>query len=616
MSLLSAGRTDTLSAVRGSHRSHTIGLAIAAAFAALVFAAPASAAPITGSSITSPANDTELFYDGDSGAGSVTVRGTVTGASSTSTGDLLCYSLNDSSFVKLATGINVSTGAFALSVSLSPVAERVCRLALVPAGTTPTHAAAAAFAGPAISISAQFSYSTNGSQWGYDILTGRLQWSYELDSLGQCPLFASWSTDPLSLGSYELFSGDACLPQSSGIAPELQTRSALQVDGLNAYAPGAIGALAKQGGGLTGEAGFEPLAYSASFDPAYDTVTINETDIPMICDPPGGFPPTASSCPSLHDSGIEVQQTTTVLPGGQVARISQRFTSVDGHPHTIDSLFSQSVGSSSSGALPGFAFPGQNSFASHATPDVFTLFPPGPGSIVVVPDSTAGASTSNPIGAITYSRPPVQADFISAKGAHQATFVMHYTDSVAAGGTVEYDWSFTQAADNAGLAPLEQLETDRFVIPAIDITRPGNGAVVRQPAIALQGAASDLVGITSFTVNGRSVSLSTNGLFNLPMTLQTGKNTIVVTATNDAGNVKTASIVVTYTPIPCIVPRLGGKKLAAAKKALVTAGCTVGRITKLRSKKIKKGRVVATRPKAGTRHGHGYRVGLVISRGR
>ena len=140
----------------------------------------------------------------------------------------------------------------------------------------------AAFAGPAISISAQFSYSTDGSQWGYDILSGRLEWSFELDSLGQCPVFASWATDPLSLGSFELFAGDACLLQSSGIAPELQTRAGLQADGLNAYAPGAIGALAQNGGGLAAEAGFEPLSYSASYDPAHDTVTISETDIPVV----------------------------------------------------------------------------------------------------------------------------------------------------------------------------------------------------------------------------------------------------------------------------------------------------------------------------------------------
>jgi Glucodextranase, domain B/PASTA domain len=600
--------------VRGSHHWRALVLIVAACVGALLFAASAGAAPITGSSITTPANDSELFYDGDSGAGSITVRGTATGPGTS--GDLLCYSLDDSSSIKLASSVPISSEAFQLSVSLAPVAERVCRLALVPAGTVPTGAAAALFAGPAISVSAQFSYSANGSEWGYDILSGRLEWSFELDSLGQCPLFASWSTDPLSLGSFELFSGDACLPQSSGVAPELQTRSALQIDGLNAYAPGAIGALASDGGGLTGDAGFEPLSYSASFDPAHDTVTISEKDIPMVCDPPGGFPPTASSCPSLHDSGIEVLQTTTLLPGGQVARISQQFSSVDGHPHTVDSLFSQSVGSPTGTGVPGFQFPGQDSFASHATPDTFTLFPPGPSSIIVIGDSTALPGTSNPIGAVTYSRPPTQADFISATGAHQATLVMHYTDSVPAGGSVTYNWSFTQAADSTGLLPLEQLETDRFVSPSVSISRPANHATVNTKSIVVQGAASDLVGISSLTLDGMSISLASGGLFSAPVNLAKGKNTIVVTATNDAGNTKSAAISVTYEPPTCTVPKVAGKLLAAAKKAIESHGCAVGRVTKAGSKKVRKGHVISTKPEAGTHRGAGYRVGIVVSRGR
>jgi hypothetical protein len=133
--------------------------------------------------------------------------------------------------------------------------------------------------------------------------------------------------------------------------------------------------------------------------------------------------------------------------------------------------------------------------------------------------------------------------------------------------------------------------------------------------VSIQGAASDLVGISSFTVNGRSVQLGSDGLFDLPMTLRSGKNTIVVSATNEAGNVKSASLTVTYQPLLCRVPRLGGKLLTAAKKALLKANCAVGRVRKVNSKKIKKGHVVSSSPKAGTRRGHGYRVALVISSG-
>jgi hypothetical protein len=595
----------------------------------LAWTAPASAAApaITASTITSPANGAELFYNGDSGGGSVTVKGTVTGAGVGSTGDLVCYTSSDTSHDRrgkgdVATGIAVSSGSFAAAVSLANVAGDACRLALVPAGTIPTGAAAAAFQGPKISVSDQSSLSTNGNLYGYDILSGTLPWSFEFDSLGNCSILdstipSSWATDPSALISNRLFHGMACLPQTSGIAAELFTRSALQVDGLNAYPPGAIGAPPPPNGdsGLTGDPGFEPLDYNASFNATHDTVTITETDIPTICDPPAGFPPTSASCPSLHDSGIQVQQTTTLLPGGQVARVSQKFTSVDGKAHTIDALFQQGVQAPANGRLPGFQFPGQTSFASHAAPDSYSLFGPGPGSIIVVADSTSLPATSNPIGAITYGRPPSSANFISATGARTAAFVMHYTDSIPANGSVSYDWSYSQAADSAGLAPLERVERDRFFTPSVSISSPRSG-VVRTASMSVRGSASDPVGITSFTVNGVATPLHSDGTFSALLTLRRGANAIVASATNAAGNVGSASVTITYQPFVCVVPKLRGKTLHAARVALGRAHCRVGKIHRVRSHRVRKGRVLSSAPRAGSHRGAGTKVGLVVSRGR
>ena len=209
---------------------------------------------------------------------------------------------------------------------------------------------------------------------------------------------------------------------------------------------------------LASQPGFEPLSYGALFDATHDNVLINETDVPTICNPPATFPPTTTTCPSFHDSGLQVQQTTRLLPGGQVARVTQRFTSVDRRSHMIDALFSQAVAAPASGESPGFQFPRQTSFATHSQPDSFTAFPPGPGSIIAIGDASGLLpATSNPIGAITYSRPPTSVDFISAKGAQTATFLMHYVDTVPAGGSVTYDWSFSQASSS----PVAQLPRGR-----------------------------------------------------------------------------------------------------------------------------------------------------------
>jgi subtilisin family serine protease len=65
----------------------------------------------------------------------------------------------------------------------------------------------------------------------------------------------------------------------------------------------------------------------------------------------------------------------------------------------------------------------------------------------------------------------------------------------------------------------------------------------------------------------------------------------------------------------CIVPRLKGKTLVAAKRALVRARCAIGRISRRRSP-VRKGRVIAQSPRAGSRRPRGARVSVTISRGR
>jgi subtilase family serine protease len=64
----------------------------------------------------------------------------------------------------------------------------------------------------------------------------------------------------------------------------------------------------------------------------------------------------------------------------------------------------------------------------------------------------------------------------------------------------------------------------------------------------------------------------------------------------------------------CLVPKLKGKTLAAARGALTQAHCTAGKVTKKFSK-VKKGRVISQSPKPGTNLTAGAKVNLVISKG-
>jgi len=68
-------------------------------------------------------------------------------------------------------------------------------------------------------------------------------------------------------------------------------------------------------------------------------------------------------------------------------------------------------------------------------------------------------------------------------------------------------------------------------------------------------------------------------------------------------------------PAKCKVPRVVGKKLVVAKRAIKRARCRVGRVRKARSRRPS-GRVLSQRPRAGVKRPRGTRVNLVVSRGR
>ena len=72
----------------------------------------------------------------------------------------------------------------------------------------------------------------------------------------------------------------------------------------------------------------------------------------------------------------------------------------------------------------------------------------------------------------------------------------------------------------------------------------------------------------------------------------------------------------TAPPVPhCKVPKLVGRGLTPARRAIRAAHCSVGRIRYVRSKRIR-GRVLSQSPRAGRTLAAGTKVNLVVSRGR
>jgi hypothetical protein len=66
----------------------------------------------------------------------------------------------------------------------------------------------------------------------------------------------------------------------------------------------------------------------------------------------------------------------------------------------------------------------------------------------------------------------------------------------------------------------------------------------------------------------------------------------------------------------CVVPRLHGKALAAAKATLRKAHCAVGKVKRAGSKTVGAGKVVSQHPSAGRRLNAGAKVNLTVSSGR
>jgi hypothetical protein len=66
----------------------------------------------------------------------------------------------------------------------------------------------------------------------------------------------------------------------------------------------------------------------------------------------------------------------------------------------------------------------------------------------------------------------------------------------------------------------------------------------------------------------------------------------------------------------CVVPKLKGKTLASAEKAISKAHCAVGKVKKASSSHVKKGIVVSQGTKAGESLPDGAKVSLVVSKGK
>jgi hypothetical protein len=177
---------------------------------------------------------------------------------------------------------------------------------------------------------------------------------------------------------------------------------------------------------------------------------------------------------------------------------------------------------------------------------------------------------------------------------------------------VEYDQS-GDADYNAASEVTESVAATK-ASQSITVTKhaPSSAALGSHFLVAATGGGSGL--LVTLSSGG---SCSNSGTI-FTMTSATGTCTVRYDQSGDSNYTAAPEVTETVNalPPPCVVPKVKGKSLKAAKRGLRAHSCSLGKVTRAFSNRVKKSRVISQRPKRGRRLGHGSKVSLVISRGR
>ena len=312
------------------------------------------------------------------------------------------------------------------------------------------------------------------------------------------------------------------------------------------------------------------MTVTKTFEPSTGLVTVNEIDPIVKCSPQTVYPPTSTSCTSFVSTGVQLERTWQTSNADQVASMTDTWKSTDGAAHSLNALYDQETvnGGKEGGA---YQFPGTNVFSATTAGETMPL-PPGLGRIYYKEDSeTPGKGDGeHPQGAIVYDTPPsgpvsvyreTEAAEISTASRcptrhHSRGRLLHPAHGVRPG---------LQALRSRSAFVGSPCRLPPSAPPALSITSPTNGATVSSPSVTVSGTATDKRVITSFTVNGKAVSVGTNGAWSTSVALNKGANTIKALATDQAGFSTEKSVSVTYTPTPPPPPAAGASQVGAAK---------------------------------------------------
>ena len=104
--------------------------------------------------------------------------------------------------------------------------------------------------------------------------------------------------------------------------------------------------------------------------------------------------------------------------------------------------------------------------------------------------------------------------------------------------------SVVDLAGNAA-APVSFSVITDLTPPSLEVLEPTPGEVLRQPIVQLKGMTDP---DATLTIDGKPCPATVEGLFSAELELEEGTNHIVLTVGDDAGNVATLTVDLTYEP--------------------------------------------------------------------
>ncbi len=245
------------------------------------------------------------------------------------------------------------------------------------------------------------------------------------------------------------------------------------------------------------------------------------------------------------------------------------------------------------------------------------LHPTGSGAYKAVGTSNPATPVSTKLQTFTANLPVKAGDLIGIDPTNGTDKIGIATEVAGAG----FATIFPPPFDGAIVPPSEavsgqEIELSAEVQPTPKVTdvSPTSGSVLGGAEVTITGTDFNAAGEVKFgNVAATTYQVDSEEQITATAPRSTKVGSVDITVTTVAGT-SAATRFDSFSYKGCVVPKLFGKKLKVAKNRLRNAGCRVGRVSKVRRRAAKRGKVVAQNPKPRKLLAPGAKVNLKVGK--